>query len=85
MLEAATALVDSSNYLLNVPHNIKEGMMENLTEVKEELHETYEEMHGKYGELHDRYTEFVKSVKEGAENLIKRGIGTDDEPEDEDQ
>ena len=85
VLEAATALVDSSNYLLSVPHSIKEGMMENLTDVRDELHDTYEEMHDRYGELHDKYTEFVKSVKEGAENLIKRGIGMNKKPESEEK
>ena len=42
-------------------------------------------MNDRYGELHDKYTEFVKSVKEGAENLRRRGIGMNKKPESEEK
>lgn len=82
ILEAASALIDSSNYLFSIPHSIKEGMMENLTEAKEEFQMRYEEMQFKYEELQGKYAEFRKALKEGAENLRKRGIGIHDETED---
>ena len=70
--EAALTLISSSNYLFSIPHNIKEGMMENLEDVKGELHNRYEEIRDGYGELHGKYSEFKMAVKESAEKWIGR-------------
>lgn len=57
MLEAATTMIEGTNFIFSIPRSIKEGMMENLTEVREELQYRYEEIQDRYGELHDKYDE----------------------------
>ena len=81
ILEAATTMIEGSAILFEIPHSIKEGMMENLTEAEAELHYRYVEMQNRYGELQGKYAEFVKAVKEGAKNLKIKGIGMDDDIE----
>lgn len=79
VLEAATTMITGSHMLLGIPHSIREGMMENLSEVREELHSRYEEIQDRYDELHGKYDDFIKAVKEGTENLKNKGIGIHDD------
>ncbi len=66
ILEAATTLIGDTQKIFDRSRGIKEGMMENISEVREEIRYGYTEMQQKYDDL-------LKNTKEETEKLRQKG------------
>ncbi|MBO4375382.1 MAG: glycosyltransferase [Lachnospiraceae bacterium] len=72
LMSAAATLIDGTRKVFDVSRDIKEGMMENMSEVREELRYEYTEIQEKYDDLKKNTAEKTEKIKQKGRDMKEK-------------